>query len=418
MWYVVSSFPLLFFFVFLPVCRYGLNWLISMFCKLLQVMSAPEDSADRKYSDLVHAMRNSETGLSIGDRKYRLRTYSRVFVGKEAVDWLIRQQKLIGGPATSRQAAVDIFNELLLAGFIHHCVHDHPFKDEELFYRFQADEDVPFLNGRKKWNDPARDPLAITKEMRKRLDVLYARHTILADGNVTVNLNTLQEDMEFENFEICACELQTVEVEAMNTPSKLAFFINIYNVLTLHGHVVHGPPSSSYKRSWFFSNTCYNIGGHVLSLEDVEHGVLRGNRKSPGAIFRRFSSGDERTALSIPSDEIDPRIHLALNCGAKSCPPIRAYSTANIDAELNLATQAFLEGVEVDSTAQSVTLSKIFSWYKSDFGSTDLELLQWIQKHAPTKVAEQLGALLSTCSPKTPKLKWALYDWTSAGVKK
>ena len=86
----------------------------------------------------------------------------------------------------------------------------------------------------------------------------------------------------------------------------------------------------------------YIIGGLSYSLNDMENGILRNNRRSMGTLYMRpFSSDDPRLELAI--EPVDPRIHFALNCGAKSCPPIKTFSALEIDDQLDLATKAFLE---------------------------------------------------------------------------
>lgn len=73
-------------------------------------------------------------------------------------------------------------------------------------------------------------------------------------------------------------------------------------------------------------SSSYNVGGHTFSLDDIEHGILRCNKKHPTSGAVAFSISDPRLpfVLHLP---LDPRIHFALNCGAKGCPAIRAYAT-------------------------------------------------------------------------------------------
>ena len=63
----------------------------------------------------------------------------------------------------------------------------------------------------------------------------------------------------------------------------------------------------------------------MYSLHDIESGVLRANRKAVATFFRPFSNGDPRLAIALPEPE--PMIHFALVCGAKSCPPIKTYTS-------------------------------------------------------------------------------------------
>ena len=66
---------------------------------------------------------------------------------------------------------------------------------------------------------------------------------------------------------------------------------------------------------------------------------------------------------------MDPRIHFALNCGAASCPAIRAYEPAAVDDQLDTATRAYLDGtVEYDPNADVIRVPRVFRWFPGDFG--------------------------------------------------
>ena len=120
------------------------------------------------------------------------------------------------------------------------------------------------------------------------------------------------------------CETDGSFTELIRT-DKIAFFINIYNALVIHAHVERGVPTSTYQRYKFFSGMSYNIGGYNLSLNDIENGVLRSNRAAMATLYMKpFSASDPRMKIILP--EVEPRIHFALNCGAKSCPPIKTFS--------------------------------------------------------------------------------------------
>ena len=63
----------------------------------------------------------------------------------------------------------------------------------------------------------------------------------------------------------------------------------------------------------------------MFSLNDIENGVLRSNRKPIGSFRKPFSKSDPRLSIALESPE--SRVHFALVCGAKSCPPIKTYSS-------------------------------------------------------------------------------------------
>ncbi len=75
----------------------------------------------------------------------------------------------------------------------------------------------------------------------------------------------------------------------------------------------------------------------------------------------------------------DPRIHFAINCGARSCPQIAIYSSTNLEKTLNMATALYCN-LEMDIIPENgeIHLSKLFLWYRNDFGRTETEVLRSI----------------------------------------
>ena len=135
----------------------------------------------------------------------------------------------------------------------------------------------------------------------------------------------------FESYKGVARQLQRVDLDSMaqNRNELLAFFINIYNALVIHGTIERGVPANLWARYSFFSTTAYNIGGYKFTLNDIENGILRGNRASMATLYMRpFAASvekDPRLKFTV-TDPVEARIHFALNCGAKSCPPIKTFS--------------------------------------------------------------------------------------------
>src|SRR5689334_15890418 len=117
-----------------------------------------------------------------------------------------------------------------------------------------------------------------------------------------------------------AGQLHHVDPQALSgDPVRKAFWINLYNALACEA-IRHAEASGSLLQHLdVFSHSAWRVGGHPYSLNDIEHGVLRANRRAPGMLRLPFRSGDPREAVT-PS-ALDARIHFALSCGALSCPP-------------------------------------------------------------------------------------------------
>jgi hypothetical protein len=160
--------------------------------------------------------------------------------------------------------------------------------------------------------------------------------------------------------------LQTVSLgDLAERRPRLAFWINVYNALVFHGIVAVGIRRTVWEMRGFYGRVCYRIGGFVVSADDVEHGILRGNPRRGWLRRRRFGARDPRLALAVHL--VDPRIHFAITCGAQSCPPVGAYRAAVLDQQLDLAARNFLnQAVAVDGHGR-VTCSRILEWYAADF---------------------------------------------------
>jgi hypothetical protein len=167
-------------------------------------------------------------------------------------------------------------------------------------------------------------------------------------------------------------QLRSLDLSALATRERrLAFWINLYNVLVIDAAISFGVSRSVTEGRLgvvsFFRRAAYDVGGQRFSANDIEHGILRANRPSWAIPGLQFGPSDLRLAWRLPT--LDPRIHCALNCASRSCPPIGVYDADRIDAQLDLAAASFVANdVAIDPRTGVVRLSPIFKWYAGDFG--------------------------------------------------
>ncbi len=149
---------------------------------------------------------------------------------------------------------------------------------------------------------------------------------------------------------------------------KKAFWINVYNAYIQK--ILSEQPElfNADTRGQFFSEPRIKIAGELLSFDDIEHGIIRKSRIkwSLGYLKKWFNPKWER---KLRVNEVDWRIHFALNCGAISCPPIAIYSAERLDEELDLMATAYLtEHSTYDDATQTVKTTALMSWFRGDFG--------------------------------------------------
>jgi len=184
-----------------------------------------------------------------------------------------------------------------------------------------------------------------------------------------VDYPALADSAAFADYVTATYTLRRFDAQALTTPAeKMAFWINLYNALIIHAVIAYGVQDTITAVRGVFERAAYVVGGWRLSADDIEHGILRANAGHPFLPGPRFAAGDPRRALCL--DQIDPRLHFTLNCGAASCPPIGAYQAGQLDQQLELATRHFLNSgsARLDREKRALWLSRLFAWYAGDFG--------------------------------------------------
>jgi thiol-disulfide isomerase/thioredoxin len=154
---------------------------------------------------------------------------------------------------------------------------------------------------------------------------------------------------------------------------KKAFWVNLYNGFTQS--LLKKDPAAYQHRGRFFRKKQINIAGNKFSLDAIEHGILRHSKiKWSLGYFNKLFPDKTEKALRVAA--LDYRIHFALNCGAKACPPIAFYDPADIDRQLDMAATAYLSSEAIfDQQKNKLGLPAIMGWFRRDFGGKKKMLL-------------------------------------------
>jgi hypothetical protein len=231
---------------------------------------------------------------------------------------------------------------------------------------------LPLL-GKLVLNDEETDltvqPQEVAQRLKEQMNILRGAFFDTRTGRIAYE--RMRRSEVYRTYLELSYALGNMPLEALETrEQRLAFWINLYNVIVIHGVIELGLRDSIKEVRGFLKRVQYRIGDMLFSPEDIEHGILRGNRRPPNSLRRRFAASDKRRSLAI--EVFDPRVHFALVCASSSCPPIGVYTAEDIDRELDIAAATFINagGVVIDKRKESVSLSRIFDWYAADFGET------------------------------------------------
>ncbi len=175
--------------------------------------------------------------------------------------------------------------------------------------------------------------------------------------------------------------LAQIEITEHARPVQLAYWLNLYNALTVNVVLDHYPVSSIRKirlggvlSTGPWDGELIEIEEEPITLNAIEHEILR-------PIWK------------------DPRLHYAINCASVGCPNLhdRAFTAANIEELLDRLATDFLShprGLNIDG--DTITVSSIYQWFAYDFGNSESGIIDHIAKYAPEQKAErllQIGAL-------------------------
>ena len=204
-----------------------------------------------------------------------------------------------------------------------------------------------------------------------------------------------------ENSEMFIKELAALNYDELlkglsSDDEKKAFWINAYNGYTQA--LLKKNPDAYKKRNTFFKSKQIVIASKKFSLDDIEHGILRRNKvKWSLGYFNKWFPRKINRQLKV--DKLDPRIHFALNCGAKSCPPLAFYDPGKLNKQLDIATTVYLTGeVVYEDEKNTLLLPAIMGWFRRDFGGKK-KMLQLVQ---------QQGIVPAN---KKPSIRFNPYDW-------
>jgi hypothetical protein len=184
--------------------------------------------------------------------------------------------------------------------------------------------------------------------------------------------------------------LQKVDPNTLSRNEQFAFYANAYNAWTIKLILTKYPGIDSIKSLGIFNTGPWKkevvrLSGETVSLDHIEHEILR----------PRFK---------------DPRVHFAINCAAKSCPPLRSepFLAQKLDQQLDDATRSFINNpASYRLEGRNLHVSRIFKWFSEDFNE---DPLGFFLKYANPGLKKKLEN-----SSETINVKYLAYDWSLNG---
>lgn len=227
----------------------------------------------------------------------------------------------------------------------------------------------------------------------RQFDQLLKQVVVIKGHQSQVDYRLVKQEPELLDRYIRSIEAVTLgEYEGWNEPEKMAFLINAYNALTIRLILTEYPNLESIKDiGGFFSGPWkqkfFKLFGKESYLDYIEHEILRVDFK-------------------------EPRIHFALVCASKACPPLRnePFLAERLETQLEAAAFNFLQDPErnrFNQKEQRLEISSIFKWFKKDFatsaGSLEAFLAPYITSDLDLRTLIRNGDV---------DIKFLAYDWS------
>jgi hypothetical protein len=190
--------------------------------------------------------------------------------------------------------------------------------------------------------------------------------------------------------------LQKTTVASLDRPEQKAFWINLYNALTVRLILAHYPVRSirdiDISPGWFqngpWDARVARVEEMEITLNDIEHRILR-------PIWK------------------DPRVHYAVNCASLGCPNLQAiaFTAKNTEELLEKAARQYINHPRgADIRGEKLILSSIFDWFQADFGNSEKGVLNHLQRYADPSLKLQLESFEGAIRYE--------YDWRLNNIEK
>lgn len=216
--------------------------------------------------------------------------------------------------------------------------------------------------------------------------VFLNHHVVHTDSGINAVKYAQVSDADQAKLHRYIKHLTHIDIDHYNRDVQMAYWINLYNALTIQVVLQHYPVKSirdiDLGSGGLFSSLfgggpwdakLVTVEGKQLSLNDIEHRILR-------PIWQ------------------DPRIHYAVNCASYSCPNLsqKVYKGKHIDTMLDQAAKTYINSPRSVSIHNGkLRVSSIYKWYQADFGGSEKGVIQHFKHYAKPQLKHKLKAFSS-----------------------
>jgi hypothetical protein len=215
----------------------------------------------------------------------------------------------------------------------------------------------------------------------------------------------LAASRERGHLAVCLAKLETFDPKQVRIAAQMAFWINVFNAGVLRDAPELELAGVERDMEAFFARPRLRIFGQPFSLDEIYHGLLRGNVPAHGRLHAPMRRDDPRLAyMPIAFDE---RLHFALFRGSRSSPAFRVFEGGKLDLQLEEAAALYIRRMaQVERDGSVVAVPKLLQWYALDFGG-ERGVLEFVLRRLDDVSFERADRNIGRI-----KLRYGAFDWT------
>lgn len=215
----------------------------------------------------------------------------------------------------------------------------------------------------------------------------------------------LAASRERGHLAVCLARLETFDPKQVRIAAQTAFWINVFNAGVLRDAPELEFHAGERDMEAFFERPRLRIFGQPFSLDEIYHGLLRGNVPAHGRLRAPMRRDDPRLAyMPIAFDE---RLHFALFRASRSSPAFRVFEGGKLDVQLEEAAALYIRRmVQVERDGSVVAVPKLLQWYALDFGG-ERGVLEFVLVRLDDASFERADRNIGRI-----KLRYDAFDWT------
>nr|KAJ0204570.1 hypothetical protein LSAT_V11C500271270 [Lactuca sativa] len=235
------------------------------------------------------------------------------------------------------------------------------------------------------------------------------------EGETTWVHKDFEASIEFSESWSLVSQLEQVDPRKLKPEEKLAFWINVHNALVMHAFLIYGTPRGALKRISLVLKAAYNVGGHVISVGDIQRMILGCRLPHPGQwlqslLFSKPKCKSNGAQKDYAIDHSQPLLYFALCSGSHSDPMVRIYTPKSVFQELEVAKEEYIYTNIRIKKGQKLFLPKLVEMYAKESSLCMNGLMDMIEHYVPEFYLRSFKLIRTGKSSK--KIEWVPHNFS------